>query len=292
MIPVHPLRLLDVTPSRPGERPFVAAASGLCQIDDQLFVVADEEHTLAVFPATARTPGARHLLLRPEAVDHAPMPKAEKPDLEALCVLPDGALLALPSGSTPHRHIGALIRLERGQPVLPARLLDFRPLFERLEAETAELNLEGAAVLGDALWLAQRGNTSQPSALFELDLAAAIAGDQVPARAFRRTLPLNLGALRGVPLTPTDLYPLPDGRLLISAVCEDTSDSYRDGPCVGAAVALVRPGETVDRVEEIEPTSKVEGIIARPSSRGLLLWMVCDADDPTRPSPLLEGVLT
>ena len=93
VVQLQALRFLDVTPTRPGERAFVASASGLCQVADRLYVVADEEHTLAVFPATGSAPGSRHVLLLPEAQDHSPMPKRYKPDLEALCALPEGTLL-------------------------------------------------------------------------------------------------------------------------------------------------------------------------------------------------------
>jgi hypothetical protein len=283
---VRHLRLLDVTPTRPGEQPFVAAASGLCELGNRLYVVADDEHTLASFPAEGNSPGLRHSLLRAAAQDHAPLPKAKKPDLEALCALADGTLLALPSGSSPARRLGAAIEIAGPQ----VRLIDFSPLFERLAKETDDLNLEGAAVLGDSLWLAQRGNNATPNALFEI-ASSALGANEVPASAFRRAVPLQLGSIEGIPLTPTDLCALPDGRLVLSAVCEDTSNSYEDGACRAAAIAVIQPGEAPVRVEQLAPTYKVEGLIARPAARGLLLWMVCDADDPTRPSPLLEGVL-
>ncbi len=284
---VHTRRLLDVTPSRDGERPFVAAASGLCEAYGQLFVVADDEHSLATFSAQSDAPGMRHPLLLSDARDYSPLPKAHKPDLEALCVLPGGALLALPSGSSPARHLGAVITLHAGVPMGHPRQLDFAPLFERLAQETRSVNLEGAAVVGHHLWLAQRGNKVTPNALFEIDLAA-VNGSEVPASAFRRAVKLSLGELDGIPFTPTDLHPLPDGRLIVSAVCEDTSDSYLDGTCVGAAVAILEPGQPPDSFERLDPTFKIEGVIAR---SGSILWMVCDADDPQRPAPLLEGKL-
>ncbi len=270
-----------------GERSFVAAASGLCEAQGQLFVVADDEHTLAVFPSDSLAPGARHALLRPDSKDFGPMSKAQKPDLEALCVLPDGALLALPSGSSALRHLGAVVTLKNGAPLGSPRLLDFRPLFERLSGEVDALNLEGAAVVGSVLWLAQRGNNVSPSALFEIDLDC-FAGPVVPASAFRRTVPLDLGKFDGIPFTPTDLCAIAGGRLIISAVCEDTSDRISDGACVAAALAIVEPGRAPERIARLEPTYKVEGVIARPGS---IVWMVSDADDPTRPSVLLEGTL-
>lgn len=287
MIHVRARRLLDVTPLRPGEKPFVAAASGLCEANGTLFVVADDEHTLAAFPADGDGPGTRHLLLRPDAQDHSAMPKKLKPDLEAICALPRGALLALPSGSAPQRRAGAVIALDGGQPVALARPLDFTPLFERLARETAALNLEGAAVVGHRLWLANRGHNRAPNALFELDLNG-LAGAEVPASAFVRAVPLDLGAQDGVPFTPTDLAALPDGRLLVSAVCEDTADSYLDGACTGAGIAVVTPGGPPERFARLSPTHKVEGLIHRADG---VVWMVCDADDPARPSPLLEGRL-
>ncbi len=280
--------MLDVAPSRPGERAFVAAASGLCESHGQLFVVADDEHTLAVFPAHGSAPGVRHLLLRPDAQDHSPMPKKHKPDLEAICLLPNGDLLALPSGSAPNRQAGAIISLHEGRPVVPSRAVDFTPLFERLREETGQLNLEGAAVLGQSLWLAQRGNNATASALFEIDLRR-FGGDEVPASAFRRAVPLNLGDIDGIPLTPTDLCALDDGRLAVSAVCEDTADAYLDGPCSAAALAVLEPGHPVlHRLEELDPVFKVEGLLVRPDG---VVWMVCDADDPARAAPLLEGRL-
>ncbi len=287
MIGVRARRLLDIAPRRPGEKPFVAAASGLCELNGMLFVVADDEHTLAVFPVDGDEPGTRHLLLRPDAQDHASMPKPLKPDLEAICVLPRGALLAVPSGSTPLRCLGAVISLDGPHPVSPARPLDFAPLFERLAHTVGAINLEGAAVVGSRLWLANRGNTESPSALFEIDLNG-LAGHEVPASAFLRAVTLDLGAHDGVPFTPTDLAALPDGRLLVSAVCEDTADSYNDGACLAAAIAVVQPGAPPERFARLSPTYKVEGLIHRDDGT---LWMVCDADDPSRPSPLLEGRL-
>lgn len=215
------------------------------------------------------------------------MPKAHKPDLEAICALPGGSLLALPSGSTVRRQLGAIISLDDGTPIVPARPLDFAPLFERLARETDSLNLEGAAVVGSSLWLAQRGNKASPSALFEIALDG-LTGSEVPASAFRRTVPLSLGDVEGIPFTPTDLCPLPDGRLVLSAVCENTSDSYNDGACIAAAIAVLDPGGQVERIEQLSQTFKIEGLVVR---SGQVLWMVADADDPARPAPLLEAML-
>ncbi|MEO6277397.1 MAG: hypothetical protein ABIP59_06225, partial [Roseateles sp.] len=75
------------------------------QIGQRLFVVADDEHTLAVFDAASDSPGTLHRLFIGELPDKPKARKAAKPDLEALAQLPPfaacphGALLALGSGS-------------------------------------------------------------------------------------------------------------------------------------------------------------------------------------------------
>ena len=94
--------------------------------------------------------------------------KKEKPDLEALTLLPPfngrpfGALLGLGSGSNPHRQRGFVCGLAAdgsldGTPIE----LDLAPLYDRLRERAPELNIEGASALGGRLWLFHRGNTDQ-----------------------------------------------------------------------------------------------------------------------------------
>jgi hypothetical protein len=74
-------------------------------------VVADDEPAIAVFDADRR-PLAGELV----TLDETPLPtahaerKAAKPDLESLCLLPDGALFTLGSGATERRERGWLFR--------------------------------------------------------------------------------------------------------------------------------------------------------------------------------------
>ena len=62
--------------------------------------------------------------------------------------------------------------------------IDLHPLYERLRDEIEELNVEGAAVLGDAFWLFHRGNDDESSnAVIEVSL------EQVDGLAARRPPP-------------------------------------------------------------------------------------------------------
>src|SRR5688572_23183189 len=100
--------------SQPGRPSHVSAASGLVRVGNTLYVVADDELHLGVFPAGGHAPG--HLLrMRPGDLPGAPKArKKAKPDFEALAYLPaldqfsQGALLALGSGSRKGRCLGVL----------------------------------------------------------------------------------------------------------------------------------------------------------------------------------------
>jgi len=149
-----------------------AAASGLVLAHEALWVIADDglqlhQLTLVGQPLTqhALFPGEPPLPLQPK-----PRKKA-KPDLEALCALPDGRLLALGSGSRRNRRRCSLFdpAMQRTQSI------DATPLYEALETELPELNIEGAAVLGNMLVLAHRGNSKGASdALLRLHLPAVL----------------------------------------------------------------------------------------------------------------------
>ncbi len=285
-----------------GERPYLAAASGLVRVGEWLYVIADDEVSLGIFPAAGSVPGRRLRLFGAGASEGAALPKAVKPDLEVLTHLPaaafppHGALLALGSCSTPARCRGVLMPLSaEGMPGAP-QLVDLVPLCVRLARELPALNLEGAGVVGGVLRLLHRGNgRSGGNASVDLDLAGLLAHFAAPAvlpdSLVRSVLPHDLGSLAGVHLTFTDASPLPGGRLVFSAVAEDTPDAYADGPCAGAAIGLLDADGRVISMEPLQPTLKVEGVHATVEAGRVSLLLVADGDDPQHPAPLLSTEL-
>lgn len=285
-----------------GERPYLAAASGLVRVGEWLYVIADDEVSLGIFPAVGSAPGRRLPLFGATTPPGAALPKAVKPDLEVLTHLPaaafppHGALLALGSCSSPARCGGVLMPLSgEGTPGVP-RLVDLAPLCARLARELPALNLEGAAVVGGVLRLLHRGNgRSGGNASIDLDLPGLLAHFAAPAvlpdSVVRSVLRHDLGALAGVHLTFTDASPLPGGRLVFSAVAEDTPDAYADGPCAGAAIGLLDADGRVISMEPLQPTLKVEGVHATAGAGRVSLLLVADGDDPQQPAPLLSAEL-
>lgn len=179
MIPVSKLRDLTLNVPEGAKRsPHISAASSLERHKQHLFVVADDEMDLGVFPLETSEHG------RPVEILEGPLPsdedtrKQEKPDLEAVVLLPPfgrhdhGALLALGSGSSDKRNRGVLIPLQKdGLPTGEHGLVDLLPLYESLKEQLPELNIEGAAVVGRVLRLLQRGNNDEGrNARIDLDL--------------------------------------------------------------------------------------------------------------------------
>ncbi len=308
---VSPLILgpLKIDPvQHPQGRAHLSAASGLVRSGKSLYVVADDELHLGVFDDTvaAATPPAAGSLLRlldgdlPQASTQR---KKAKPDFETLAHLPPlpgcagGALLALGSGSLPNRETGVLLALSGpGQPNGRKALVSLSALYAPLRKRFADLNIEGAWVDSGDLHLLQRGNKSDArSACIRYDwkLAAPwLAGVQTHPPVIKSVQMLDLGAVKGVPLSLTDGVPLPGGEWMFSAVAEDTSDSVADGACVASALGVVGVDGRVRSWFQLQGAPKVEGIALQTVGDVWVVTMVTDPDDPAVPSQLLLVRLT
>ena len=153
MITLTKIRELDLAETGDAAMPHhLSAASGLACAGSSIYVVADDELHLGVFAAAGNTPG-RLLRLFDGALPAAKAARKKlKPDLEAITELPpfgdcpNGALLALGSGSERNRRRGALLRLDAGGAIDGTpRVIDVSGLFEALERRFPALNIEGAS---------------------------------------------------------------------------------------------------------------------------------------------------
>jgi len=289
--------------SRPGRPAHLSAASGLVRVGNRLYVVADDENHLGIFPLAGPGPGTLARLSEGKLPLDPGERKRRKRDFESLAHLPafedhpNGALLALGSCSRPARCEGILARLDE-HGLLDGTLtpVNFTPLREALEERFGRLNIEGALTLGDELILLQRGNKGDrrnARIRFQLarvleSLAAAKRFDAGPLLGIDL---LELGAVGDVPLGISDGAALPDGRMVFTAIAEDTADSYEDGGCCGAALGIVGKGGNVELLEPIDAGYKVEGIEARIEGDSIRVLLVTDADDADVPASLLEARL-
>jgi hypothetical protein len=283
------------TALRFGDGAPVRAASGIAPYGAGWLVVQDDATHACLWVDGA----GRALRLVPpvaghDTFDEASGTKALKPDLEAVVALPDGRTLALGSGSTPARMRCVLLSEAAIQVAGLAPV--YARIAELLEVPADQLNLEGAAVVGEALRWFQRGlpSAGAPSASVDVALQPLLDHASGAPAAVRVTAPrrYDLGSVGGVGLAITDAISLPDGLVLVSAAAEDSPSTYDDGPVVGSAVALL-DGDQVVELAELPlldgQVAKVEGLaLVRQRGDVIDLVAVVDADDPQVPSLLLE----
>ena len=237
-LPALELRTLrDLEVSRPDgsdRAPYIESASAVVRRGDFAYVVGDDELDLAVFTISSTEPGELRPALPGELSDDAGERQGEKPDLEALSILPPfegapyGAILGLGSGSDADggRDRGFSARLGAdGSLAGDPEVIDLHPLYELLRGEVERLNVEGAAVLGDRFWLFHRGNAGGRNVVAELaldEVMGSLTGDRsLEADELRAVRAYDLGALGGTPLCFSDATPLTDSEIAFTASAED-----------------------------------------------------------------------
>lgn len=98
----------------------------------------------------------------------------------------------------------------------------------------------------------------------------------------------DIGSIEGVPLCFTDGAALPDGRMVFSAVAEDTDNPYDDGRCIGSVLGII-DGDHLTSIDRLDHAYKVEGVHVLATGNAIDLLMVTDADDPRIPAELLTA---
>ena len=273
MIATRAVRTLDVS-----------AASGLVLRDGTFHVVADDENCLVVFGLEG---GERRVPLLPGSLPEKKSErKKRKADFEILVDLGEHGLLAMGSGSRPTRERAVLVdRHER------TTVIDTSGLCAGLRGIFPDLNLEGAAQVGDEFVLVQRGNRADGRAALVFlamgDLQRAVATQRFELASPPRIVDLAIGSHAGVPWTCTDVALLGNGDLLACAVLEDTADAYEDGPVQGSSLVRLAPDGAVRWHRRLDTAAKVEGIAVD----GDAVWLVSDADDRAIASTLLRAKL-
>jgi len=295
------LRSLDLAePPAKGMAPRVVSASGVVRRGDYVYVIGDDMLQLAVFEIAANEPGRLLPALAGDLDGDSKQRGEHKPDLEALTALPPvegaphGGLLGLGSGSGPERDRGFFCPFAAdgslaGQP----RTIDFHPVYELLRKELhGGINIEGAAVFGDCLWLFHRGNEGDgPNAVAEftlIDLSRTLTDDQVVDRSELSSVrAYDLGEIEGVRVCFSDATTLTSELICFTASAENAED----GSIRGSVVGTIDVAGDVHRLRTIDSRWKVEGVDATIDTGVISFLFVCDQDDPEAPSPLLSATM-
>lgn len=291
---LRPVRTLDLAPS-PGGPSWLAAASGLVKLGPRFVVAPDDELGLGFFSASPDEPGRIHPLREGKlSSDHKERKKA-KPDWEALLALPrepgtvGDRVLTIPSGSKPNRMTGDLVEILPTQDALQVEPIDFSALYSKLSETFASLNVEGAAIRRESLFVFQRGNgTDNANAVIEIDLSIftkELASRSITHACLKGVSPIELGHLQSVPLGFTDAHAKAEWIWFLAAA-EDTASTYDDGEYKGAVLGRLSRELNVE-LFEIDCPMKPEGLWVEDD----LFYVVTDADDSSKPALLLVGDL-
>lgn len=241
--------------------PGVRAASGLARHRGRLIVVQDDASSLAVIGDTIGD------TIETIALPWREETKREKYDLEACCVIGD-ALYAFGSGSTPRRE--TIVRYDGD-----VATIDAAPLYAQLRAAIGHLNIEGATVVGEELWLFHRGNCAAGDrpAVARCDLAmTTLLGVEHH----------DLGSIGEVSLGFTDATTF-EGRVYYLAAAEASPDAIADGEIIGTVIGELG-GLRMTLEVEGRPV-KAEGLALLSRERALV---VEDPDDPKKPARMFE----
>lgn len=225
--------------------PDLPSASGIEILGPTAYVIGDDSPYLYLLDAATLAVLSRVALFDTAAFGTGRIPKATKPDLEALAALtwPDGraGVLVLGSGSTPAREVGWFVPVSGGPPLR----VDLGPLYQQLRAHLPAgvvLNLEAAATTETELLLFQRTvGRADAALLFALPLApvlhqlAGTAGAKVPTP---RQLVFELPQIDGCPAGFSGAT-FVHGHLFVSASVENTTDAVLDGAVLGSFVGVV-----------------------------------------------------
>lgn len=225
--------------------PGLPSASGVEIIGPVAYVIGDDSPYLYLLDAATLAVLSRVPLFETDAFGTGRIPKATKPDLEAMTALtwPSGqaGVLVLGSGSTPVREVGWFVSVAGHAP----QRVDLAPLYALLRTHLPAgipLNLEAAATTDTELLLFQR-TVGRPDAalLFVLPLAAVLhqlAGTAQAKLPTPHQLVFELPQINGCPAGFSGAT-FVDGRLFVSASVENTTDAVLDGAVLGSFVGVV-----------------------------------------------------
>lgn len=284
---------------------WVRAASGLARFGEQIALIQDDTTAIIWLNADGTVLAQQSLEadgVEPKNFDALLGNKRLKPDLEAAVSFTFDRCeywLAVGSGASAMRARAVMICSNVATPT--PKWLSLQSWYERLSGcrdfSGAGLNIEGAFVLGQSLYLVQRGNgriAGAVNAIAEFALAAVCAYLQDTRAAppeILRIHPCNLGSTGGVAWGFADACVI-GARVWFLLSAEDSPDTIADGAVLGTALAYcdnadfanLQMGQIADS-EGSPVLLKLEGLCAL-DTRNLLA--VSDDDDPTRPAQCLH----
>lgn len=295
--------------------PHIPSASGMEVAGNRLYVIGDDSPWLYILNLSTLQQVGQIRLFASGDFGSGRIPKALKPDLECLTLLPIAGrdhLAAFGSGSAPNRaRCYTLLLPGTNQKPAQVRPHSLQHLYAALQADPdllgpEVLNLEGAAVTASQLLLFQRAAKGGPNLVLvfrQQEFAAYLSGTRKTLPAYQ-SIPFQLPQLEGISARFSGAT-VHENRLFFSASVENTDDAILDGEVLGSYIGWVdldelqagagplKPHTVLVRNQQGEPyRGKVESLVILDSPRAHTFRALAITDNDQGQSELLELEVT
>lgn len=277
----------------------ISSASGLVQLDRTIYVIGDDTPYLHALDLHLQAK-SDHPIYPTSSMSGMKIPKAIKPDFEAMEALNEKELLVFGSGSlSPQRDILIHINLKKPDPVYAQySLTEFYDTLKKMpQMEGVELNIEGLAISNTQLFLFNRSNNlifSFPKKGI-LDYLMA-EGPFMQPEIYTYQLP----EIDGIQSKFSGATYFPEASsLLFTSSVEDTDNAYDDGAVLGSFIGKINVeadglSPTIEHVMIPSGSSplKVESITLDKIIESGKVKVICCTDSDGGTSVLLRATLS
>ncbi len=247
--------------------PHYPSASGIEYRDGMYYIIGDDAKQLLILDSSLNSIDSITLYDNPEKR----IPKAVKPDLEAMALVPGHKLFITGSGSlAPQRYIGWLI-----DPIIKQKdSIRLDTFYQRILLNgIRELNIEGMTVIPGAVLLSNRGNKGYPKnhLVFtrpafwlrqsETEIHTMLAGSNPDSTRFSGVSGLAYAA-------KTD-------KLIMTVSTEDTRSSMDDGAIGKSYLWIIRSISSKKTWKAVNPDTIIDLDAADPRFKGHKIESVC-----------------
>jgi hypothetical protein len=235
----HPVKEFSLTLQKTTLLDSIPSASGIAILNDSLYIVGDD--ATGIYKTAVSTGYSRKINLLFADKNIPRIPKPVKHDLECVAIgAVEGVnyLVAFGSGSlSPYRDSLWLMNLNHESEQKKLSLATFYKTFiEKARIQPKDLNIEGATIAGDRLYLFNRGNNLIVEADWQQFIKYVSGTGEMPAFEIHA---ISLPMVNNIQAGFSGACTLDEHTLVFAASLEDTKDWTKDGEILGSYIGLL-----------------------------------------------------